>query len=197
MEQSKPDRLLEPLPVPEWPWESISMDSILSLPKMGEYGSILVVVNRFSKYVFIPAPLHCSMESAQLFLKHVNNQGIPQNITSDKDSRFLGQFWTGLFKLLGSKQYFSTSLHPQTNGQAEGINALLEQYWWHLTSANKGLDETTRKSPILLQPIVKLCIRQKPLQDHHWTSTLHSAYKGCEVHRELFVCIPSGQGVAP
>ncbi|KAJ8459417.1 hypothetical protein OPV22_032343 [Ensete ventricosum] len=65
VEQQKPVRLLEPLPVLERPWESISLDFISSLPAVGGLGSILVVVDQFSKYVtFIAAPLHCSVEDA-------------------------------------------------------------------------------------------------------------------------------------
>ncbi|CAL9127284.1 unnamed protein product, partial [Musa textilis] len=63
--------------------------------------------------------------------------GVPHNIISDRDARFLGRFWTELFKLLGSKLYFSTSLHPQTDGQTERINSLLEQYLRHYVSANQ------------------------------------------------------------
>ena len=93
VERCKPGGLLEPLPIPERPWESVSMDFISSLPRVGDFGSILVVVDRLSKYgIFIPAPLHCSAEeAARLFLKHVVKYwGIPQNIVSDRDSRFLG-----------------------------------------------------------------------------------------------------------
>ena len=119
VEQWKLVGLLEPLPIPERPWESISLDFISSLPVVGRLGSILVVVDRFSKYAtFIAAPLHCSAEeAAKLMMKDVVKYwGVPHNIISDRDARFLGRFWTELFKLLGSKLYFSTSLHPQTDG---------------------------------------------------------------------------------
>ena len=73
VEHSKPSGLLEPLPIPRRPWESVSLDFISALPKVGELGSILVVVDRFSKYAtFIPAPLHYSAdEASKLFLKYV------------------------------------------------------------------------------------------------------------------------------
>ena len=94
VEHSKPSGLLEPLLIPRRPWESVSLDFISALPKVGELGSILVVVDRFSKYAtFIPAPLHCSAEEAsKLFLKHVVKYwGVPQNIVNDRDPRFLGR----------------------------------------------------------------------------------------------------------
>lgn len=99
VEREKPIGLLEPLPVPQRPWESVSMDFISGLPKVGEYGSILVVVDWFSKYAtFIPAPTYCTTEeTAYLFLKHiVKSLGVPQNFVSDRDSRFTGRFWTEL-----------------------------------------------------------------------------------------------------
>ncbi|KAL4572161.1 hypothetical protein LXL04_018930 [Taraxacum kok-saghyz] len=72
VEQSKPAGLLEPLPVAERPWESVSLDFISALPTSEGSGSILVVVDRFSKYgTFIPAPKDCTAEEAgRLFFKH-------------------------------------------------------------------------------------------------------------------------------
>ena len=67
-QQDKVDRqkqpgLLEPLLVPSRPWESVSLDFITNLPKTGDLTSILVVVDRFSKYAtFIPAPKQCPTE---------------------------------------------------------------------------------------------------------------------------------------
>ena len=73
IEQQRPAGLLEPLPTPEKPWESISMDFITCLPKSEGCGSIIVVVDIFSKYgTFIPAPADCTAEeTAKLFFKHV------------------------------------------------------------------------------------------------------------------------------
>ena len=135
-----PDGLLEPLPVPERPWESVTMDFIVGLPKADGFGSIMVVVDRFSKYAtFIPATKECPVEeAARLFLKNVVKYwGISQSIISDRDGRFTGRFWTELFKLLGSDLRFSTSLHPQTDGQTERVNALLETYLRHYVSASQ------------------------------------------------------------
>ncbi|KAI5662326.1 hypothetical protein M9H77_21649 [Catharanthus roseus] len=138
--EGKTRRLLDPLPIPKRPWESVSMDFITSLPKSEEFGSIIVVVDRFSKYAtFIPAPIDCTAEeTARLFLKNVVKLwGVPSTIVSDRDPRFTGRFWTELFKLLGSDLNFSTSFHPQSDGQTERINALLELYLRHYVSANQ------------------------------------------------------------
>ncbi|PKI57042.1 hypothetical protein CRG98_022546 [Punica granatum] len=133
-EQKSPAGLLEPLPIPEHPWESVSMDFIVNLPKLKGCQTLMVVVDRFSKYAtFISAKKECPAEkAAQLFMKHVVKYwGVPTTIMSDRDPRFTGRFWTELFKLLGTSLNFSTSLHSQTDGQTERVNALLELYLRH------------------------------------------------------------------
>ena len=116
------------------------MDFIVNLPKSEGCRTLMVVVDRFSKYAtFVPASKDCpAEEAAKLFLKHVVKYwGVPQTIVSDRDPRFTGRFWTELFKLLGSNLNFSTSLHPQTDGQTERVNALLELYLRHYVSTTQ------------------------------------------------------------
>ncbi|KAJ4699844.1 Ty3/gypsy retrotransposon protein [Melia azedarach] len=187
IEQRASGGLLEPLPIPERPWESVSMDFITSLPKSEGYGSIIVVVDRFSKYaVFMAAPADCTAEeAAKLFLKHVVKLwGVPNNIVSDRDPRFTGKFWSELFKMLGTDLNFSTSFHPQSDGQTERVNALLELYLRHYVSANqkdwaKLLDvaqfsynlqrsEATNKSPF------EIVLGRQPTTPH----ALASSYDG-------------------
>ena len=64
--------------------------------------------------------------------------GLPEDIVSDRDSHFTGRFWTVFFfGLLGSQLKFSTTNHPQTNGQTERINAMLEDYLRHYVTASQ------------------------------------------------------------
>ena len=68
-ERKKEAGLLQPLPIPEKPWQCVSMDFITGFPKVESFGSVLVVVDRFSKYaVFIPAPSECPIEEAARIL---------------------------------------------------------------------------------------------------------------------------------
>ncbi|CAL1353301.1 unnamed protein product [Linum trigynum] len=116
------------------------MDFIIGLPKVDGCGCIMVVVDRFSKYgVFIPGPKDLTAgDAARLFFKNVVKYwGIPSNIVSDRDGRFTGRFWRELFKIMGSNLNFSTAFHPQSDGQTERVNALLEVYLRYYVSANQ------------------------------------------------------------
>ncbi|GJS72224.1 putative nucleotidyltransferase, ribonuclease H [Tanacetum coccineum] len=95
IEQKKSGGLLEPLPMPKGPWESVSMDFITCLPKSKGSESIIVVVDRFSKYeTFIAAsPDVTADDTAKLFFKNVVNYwGVLHVIVSDQDPRFMGRF---------------------------------------------------------------------------------------------------------
>lgn len=94
------------------------MDSIMCLPKSKGHGSIIVVMDRFSKYAtFISAPKSCTAkETAQLFLNHmVKLWEVPSNLVGDQDPRFIRRFLTKLFKLLQLDLNFSISFHPQSD----------------------------------------------------------------------------------
>ena len=140
VERNKIAGLLEPLPVLSRPWESISLDFITHLSKVGEMESILVIIDRFSKYAtFIPTRKSCSAEAtAQLFFRHVVTLwGIPTSIVNDRDPRFTETFWTELLKLLGSSLNVSFSYHPQTDGQTERFNSMLEELLCHFIDARQ------------------------------------------------------------
>lgn len=116
------------------------MDFIIGLPRVNGFGNIMVVVDRFSKYgVFIAMPANFdARDAAQLFFRDVVKYwGIPCSIISDRDTRFVGNFWMELFKLMGTNLNFSTSFHPQTDGQTERVNALLELHLRHYVTANQ------------------------------------------------------------
>lgn len=140
VERKRPAGLLQPLPIPERPWASVSMDFIAGFPEVDGRKTIFVVVDRFSKYaIFMVVPEPCTAETcASLFFTHVVKFfGIPGDIISDRDTRFTGKFWTTLFLIVGTELKFSTAFHPQTDGQTERVNALLEEYLRHFVTARQ------------------------------------------------------------
>jgi hypothetical protein len=127
----KPAGLLQPLSVPERKWQSVGMDFIVRLPMTAAgHDALMVVTDRLTKLVrCIPtATTVTAPEVAQLFVDNVVRlYGVPQEIVSDRDSKFTSVFWQSLFRCLGTKLSMSSAYHPQSDGQSERSNQSVEQ----------------------------------------------------------------------
>lgn len=123
---------LQPLATPDRKWTHISYDLITGLPESEGMDTILVVVDRFSKGIHL---VPCREEGltaermAQLFLNNVwKLHGTPENTVSDRGTQFNNQFMRRLYELLGIKASYSTAYHPQSDGQTERVNQVVEHY---------------------------------------------------------------------
>ena len=127
----RPFGLLEPLPSPSGPWESITLDFITHLPPSNNFTAVLTIVDRFTKMAhFVPTYDEVTAEdTAQLFLDNIFRfHGLPVSIVTDRGSQFTSKFWRRLHQLLHVKLNFSSSYHPQTDGQSERVNQVFEQF---------------------------------------------------------------------
>ncbi len=131
--------LLQPLDVPHQPWKSISMDFIVGLPESNGFTQIWVVVDRLTKMAhFIPmvtGEKSPAKDLAMTFAREIwRHHGLPSDVVSDRGSVFISGFWKELMEHLGVDLNLSTAFHPQTDGQTERINQVLEAYLRHYSN---------------------------------------------------------------
>ena len=129
-EHQRPAGLLHPLKIPEWKWEEIGMDFIVGLPRTSAgYDSIWVIVDRLTKVAhFIPVKTtYSGAKLAELYMARiVCLHGVPKKIVSDRGSQFTSRYWKKLHESLDTRLNFSSAYHPQTDGQTERTNQVLE-----------------------------------------------------------------------
>jgi len=126
----RPAGTLQPLSIPEWKWEDISMDFIVGLPRTQKgYDSIWVIVDRLTKAAhFLPVKTtYLTKQYAELYMNRILSlHGVPKTIISDHGTQFIARFWEQLHASLGTRLIRSSAYHPQTDGQTERINQILE-----------------------------------------------------------------------
>ena len=119
-EHQQPAGLLQPLHIPVWKWDKISMDFIVGLPKTPNgHDSIWVIIDRLMKVAhFIPVRTdYKGNKLAQLYIDNILRlHGVPSQIVSDRGTQFIAQFWKSLHKALGTRLYYNSAYHPQTDG---------------------------------------------------------------------------------
>ena len=130
VEHQVPLGLLQPIRIPEWKCDQITMDFVVGLPLTGrKHDSVWVIVDRMTKSAhFIPVRTDYSLDKlAELYIKEIIRlHGIPISIISDWDPRFTSKFLGKLQEALGTRLNFSTTFHPQTDGQSERVIQILE-----------------------------------------------------------------------
>jgi hypothetical protein len=129
-EHRNPVGLLQPLPIPEWKWEVVTMDFITKFPRTRkQHDVIMVVVGKLTKAShFIPMKVtHKETNVSYIYIREVAClHGIPKTIVSDRDPNFTSNFWRGLFKGFRKNINFNTAYHPDSNGKPERVNQVIE-----------------------------------------------------------------------
>jgi hypothetical protein len=129
-EHQRPAGLLQPLEIPTWKWDGISMDFIVGLLRTQKgHDSIWVIVDQLTKVAHF-LPVRTDYRVSRLAELYVDNilklHGAPRSIVSDRGPQFTTQFWKSLHASMGTKLNYSTAFHPQTEGQTEIVNQVLE-----------------------------------------------------------------------
>ena len=106
------------------------MDFIVGLPKTSKgFDSVWVIVDRLTKSAhFLPVKtIYPTIQYAKMYLARIMSlHGVPKTIVSDRGTQFVSSFWKHLHASLGTKLLYSTAYHPQTDGQTERVNQVLE-----------------------------------------------------------------------
>nr|GEX16473.1 hypothetical protein [Tanacetum cinerariifolium] len=174
--------LYTPLPIPTAPWEDVSLDFVMGLPRTKrQKDSVMVDVDRFLKMAHF-VPCSKTYDASQVArLRH----GIPKMITSNRDVKFVSHFWRTLWKCMGLKLQFSISHHPQTDGQTEVTNRSLgnllrcfigeQPKQWDITlphaefASNRYLNRTTSKTLFMIvyrrNPFTPLHLEPFPISE--------------------------------
>ncbi|CAA9317827.1 hypothetical protein AVDCRST_MAG94-1309 [uncultured Leptolyngbya sp.] len=159
--------------IPERPWDDITMDFNVKLPKSTDpptgvvYDAIMVIVDRFTKYMIV-VPFKESYTATQLghllLDRLVRDHGVPLSIISDRDKLFTSNYWRTITASMGTRLKLSTAYHPQTDGQTERMNQTLEQYLRHYIN-------DAQNNWVQLLPVAQLAINQ-----HRSDSTKESPF---------------------
>ncbi|KAJ2911785.1 hypothetical protein MD484_g8628, partial [Candolleomyces efflorescens] len=172
-DNQRPYGLLNPIPAPSYPWESIGVDFVGPFPdssnRDGTFDSITVVIDHFTSMVhLVPSRTdYTAKQVAELMFESVYKlHGLPRSIVSDRDVLFTSTFWRRLNELIGPKLKMSSAYHPESDGATERANRTLVQMlrelvnskqtdWVHKLAAiefalNSASSESTGFSPFFL-----------------------------------------------
>ena len=127
----RPGGTLQPLDIPSRKWDTVVLDFITGLPlTTRNHDTILSIVDKATKMVhFIPCNISVTgAQAAKLYWRKVGYlHGVPRKIITDRDPRFMTDYWTEMWRLLGTSLAHGTAYHPQSSGQIERFNQVIEQ----------------------------------------------------------------------
>jgi hypothetical protein len=107
------------------------MDFIMGLPWVEGCNALWVIMDQLTKmaYFIACADTMGPSDLADRFISHVvRAHGLPSSIISDRGSLSMLAFWKQIMEAMGTTRNLTTAFHPETDGQTERTNAILEQY---------------------------------------------------------------------
>ena len=132
---AKPSSLLQPLEVPPYAWHIVTTDYITGLPLTPKGNNAIVVfVDKLTKYVYaVPCnEKSTAVDWANMYVEHVfQHEGLSSVVISDRGPQFNSAFNKALALRLGITWNMSTARHPQTDGQTERANRIVEDVVRH------------------------------------------------------------------
>lgn len=162
----KPYGVAQPVLSPSFPFDTVACDFVTGLPESEGFDAFMSVTDKFTKTIRI-IPCRTDDDAPTMARRFFNviyrYHGLPRRIVSDRDSKFTSMFWKSLTELTGIARNLSTSWHPQSDGQSEKTNQVVEialrhvidytQAEWtrHLPTVefavNMSINESTKVSP--------------------------------------------------
>ncbi|GBG63965.1 hypothetical protein CBR_g39970 [Chara braunii] len=130
--QQKPYWLLHPLPIPDGPGESLSIDfTDMGKKSRNGYSQVMVIFDRFSKFMnLIPLPPHAPTDLVikEFHKKYILQCGPPKTLVTDRDTKFISADWKDFTsQIYDIKLKMTFGRHPEANGLAEEINQTVIQ----------------------------------------------------------------------
>ena len=116
VEHQKPDGTLQPLDIPVWKWEHVTIDFMTGFPKTRRKNDTMwVIMDRLTKsahFLVMRVNLHLPQLVELYVFEIVHLNGVPVSIVSDRDTWFTSRFWRALQEAFGTVLDFSTAFHP-------------------------------------------------------------------------------------
>ncbi|GBG67284.1 hypothetical protein CBR_g88572 [Chara braunii] len=143
--------LLKPLPIPDGPGLSVSMDFMDTLvtSKSGKR-HIFVIIDRFTKYAtLIPMSETARTEYVIMLFKAnwVRDFGLPKTIISDRDVRFTSELWKKTAEQMGSQLQTTSGNHPEANRQAGQMSRVVQHLLRHYIKPSQ--DDWDEQLPLI------------------------------------------------
>jgi transposase InsO family protein len=126
---------LLPLPIPDGKWEVVTVDFVVSLPRTASgFDAVCVFVDKLTKMCHLcPTTSEATAEdTAKLFVDYVwRYHGLPRKLVSDRGTQFVSSVFRGICSLLHINQGLSSAFHPESDGQTERLNMVMEETLRH------------------------------------------------------------------